>query len=190
MKKMIPRWMCVGIAAACFSGAANAEMFKCTKDGRTTFQEQPCGEQGGAETKMQSSRPSAWVGCYQTISTGFDSGIQRTETFEVRQEGNALFTAPAKGDKEEMRMILKPASPEDLLAFKQKVLGRDFKGEVLSGLAMYGVKSNWNEKRTDGDAGPRMGFYWVSPATEEKALFALFPFHFAKATKVPCAGNK
>jgi hypothetical protein len=183
-------WMCAAIAAACFSGAAGAEMFKCTKDGRTTYQEQPCGLQGGAETKMESSRPSAWVGCYVAKGRGFDSGRETTNDFEVRQEGSTLYIPVGMEGKNETRMIVRPASSEDLLALKQKLLGPDFKGEVLSGLAVYGTSSGPNVKPADADRGLRMGFYWVSPATEEKALYAFFPFAFDKTTKVACAGKK
>jgi hypothetical protein len=183
-------WMCVGLATAALSGAADAEMFKCTKDGRTTFQEQPCGLQGGAETKLESSRPSAWVGCYLATGRGFDSGRTKTEAFEVRQEGNTLYLPVGMEGKRETRMIMKPASPEDLLALKQKVLGAKFKGEVSSGLAMYGTSIGSDVTPSDGYGGVRTGLYWVSAPGEEKGLYLFGPFAFDKTTKVTCPDKK
>ena len=102
MKENMKRIMtltCAVIAAASFSAGAHAEMFKCTKDGKTTFQEQPCGEQGGAETKMQSSKPSAWVGCYQSTGSGFDSGIKRIDDWEVPFFSRGMTFVPGSWSK-------------------------------------------------------------------------------------------
>lgn len=157
MKKSIA-WMCVGVATACFSGAAGAQ--------------------------------SAWVGCYVATGRGFDSGRTKTEAFEVRQEGNTLYWPVGMEGKQETRMIMKPASPEELLALKQRFLGADFKGEVSSGLAVYAVSIGSDVKPAAADRGLRMGLYWVSPAGEEKGLYLFAPFAFDKTTKVPCPGKK
>ncbi|MGZ5573351.1 MAG: DUF4124 domain-containing protein, partial [Usitatibacter sp.] len=171
--------MCMGAALVCFSGAAGAEMFKCVKDGKTSFQEQPCGGQGGAETKLQSSKPSAWIGCYLSTGQGFESGT-RSENFEVRQEGDTLYMPVGMEGKQETRLIMKVASENDLRAFKEKVLGPDFKGEVSSGLAVYGAAIGTEVKSSSDDRGIRMGLYRVHPVGEEQGLYFFAPFAFDK----------
>jgi hypothetical protein len=183
-KAMAGMALAVSLAAA----PAHADLFKCVKDGKTSYQEQPC-PQGGAETKMQVYKPSAWVGCYQSNGRGWESGTH-TENFEIKQERDLLYLPAGMEGKEETRLIMRPASPADLDGFNNAVLGGEKSGaKATSGLAMYGASIGDRQRIVEADRGVRAGFYWIRGEGTD-SLMAFFPFMFDKTKKIPCPAKK
>lgn len=148
-----------------------------------------CGGQGSAETKMQSSKPGRWVGCYEATGRGWETGT-RTEKFEIRQEGGKLFMPLGKEGKYDQRFMMQEASQQDLDGLKAQFTGRPGVQagdvEVASGLVVYEVDSGWKVTPVDRDKGMRLGFYWIRAKGEPETLYAVFPFAFDKTKKAPC----
>jgi hypothetical protein len=89
--------------------------------------------------------------------------------------------------KDETRLIMKPASPDDLATYNQGVA--TFGREAESGLAAYGEVTGNRQRPADTENGVRPGLYWLrTPDAQE--LVAFFPFAFDKAKKVPCSARK
>ena len=195
-----------------FAADASAELHKCVKDGNTTYQEQPCGGQGGAETKMQTSKPSAWVGCYRSIAPAFGTGATTNkETFEVRQDGSTLYSPMGMEGPYEVRLIWSPASPRQMRLMTEAMAGKSKEQdgiEITRGLVMSGTAKGPEVKKIPEEQ-MAMAFWWIRgleiegdpmghlPRTKEtlrtsKEVLYFFAAlgAFDKASKVPCAPGR
>ena len=193
--------------AVCFAADASAELYKCVKDGKTAYQEQPCGGQGMAETRMQTSKPSGWVGCYRSTAPALGNGaVSNKEMIEIRQEGGKLFSPMGMEGPYERRMLWSTATAKQMRLMRELMAGKDADGiEITSGVVMSGA-STGSKVTNVSEEEMAMGFWWIRgidiegdpmghlPRTKETLRTSketLYFFStlgaFDKASKVPCA---
>lgn len=194
-----------------FAADVDAELYKCVKDGKTTYQEQPCGDRGAAEMRMQASKPSGWVGCYRSIAPAIGTGaVSNKETIEVRQEGSTLYSYLGMEGRHETRLIWAPASPRQMGLMRDAMAGKERDGiDITSGLVVSGTALGAEVKNLPEEQ-VLMALWWIRgleiegdpmghlPRTKEtlrtsKETLYLFAAlgAFDKVSKVPCAkGNR
>ena len=193
--------ICLAVAAL-FTAGASASPHKCVKDGRTTYQDQPCDGRAAAAPTAATATPGPWVGCYAS-----GSGTRQT-IMEVRQDGQTLYTTLGMEGTREQRVIWAPASPRQLLAMRDAI-GREQKDgiEFTSGIVMAGAALGRDVKSVP-DGEHAMGYWWTRgidiegdplghlPRTRETlrtskpTLYFIGYGTFEKASKVPCAASK
>ncbi|MFC5498581.1 hypothetical protein ACFPOE_13625 [Caenimonas terrae] len=207
------KWTTPAIAACIaltvmFAADASAEVHKCVKEGQASYQEQPCAGQGGADTTVQTFKPSPWVGCYQSEGPMLDRVGTRQEAMEVSQDGGTLYSAMGSDGPYQLRLIWAPSSPRQLRLIKEAIGGKERDGiEVTHGLFMSGATKGpeVHDAPEDQDV---MGYWWIRgldiegdpmhhlPRTKEtlrtskEFLYFLAPGVFQKASMVPCAVNR
>ena len=193
--------LCLATAVLFMSGAS-ASPHKCVKDGRTTYQDQPCDGRAAAAPTAPASKPSSWVGCYAS-----GSGTRQT-IMEVRQEGETLYTSQGSEGPHERRVIWALASPRQLLAVREAVGRQEKDGiEFTSGIAMSGAALGRDVKSV-ADGEQLMGYWWTRgidiegdplghlPRTRETlrsskpTLYFIGYGTFEKASEVPCGAGK
>lgn len=91
------------------ASVGQADVYKCVKDGRATFQETPCDPASAAPIRM--ARKSSLVGCFEFRFHSLSEGFSYSERMDVVAEGARYFLT---GTKDKKRMELRPAKPSEI----------------------------------------------------------------------------
>ena len=147
------------------------EMFKCVKDGRTTFQDSPC-DDASKSTVFQKGSSGGMAGCYVIDFAGWESG-RHPELMAVVAAGNGTYTLESGSGKEKVRIPMKRATPDELLA-----VGQGFHVRLKDGVSMKWDQGTPNQKP--------VGIYKGVDDSGKDILFGFFFLSNGLATKVVC----
>jgi hypothetical protein len=114
MESRMRRWgaVSVGVLGLLVGSSANADIYKCTRQGQVAYQETPC-DAGSQQVAQQESHSGDFVGCWINP----DNRYRNTSVWRIEAVGTGLFrrTAP-QGSMGYIgsSSLLKPASAEEL----------------------------------------------------------------------------
>lgn len=168
------------------SNTVHADLYKCIKDGKHSYQDHPC--DGARNTaRVSVSTIETMAGCYEANFSGWAS--RNIETSEIKSIGNGRFiqknlggqridssgksTTTSTFNKNEEGIPMKQASPEELQAIS-KAFGLN---------ATEGISLEW--KRDSPDYKP-IGFYRGTDENGKSVILAYFFFSNGLAKKIPC----
>jgi len=150
-------YACAWLALAVLlpAGDAGAEIYRCTKNGHTSFRDQPCGH-----TEKQArigGMEGALAGCYEIEDV--DSWDGGSGAWRIRIASNnggyelLEYSDIGTGEgatREAANAPMRRATPEDLEMVAQRTKLRVTSGLVLSGAADAPVSGLFNAWDTDG----------------------------------------
>ncbi|MEO8674220.1 MAG: hypothetical protein ABI569_01495 [Casimicrobiaceae bacterium] len=148
------------------SGANAAEVHKCVKAGRTTYQSDPC-EGPIAATQPRPSRASTLPGCYVAEVSGLKDG------FEIKWEKNNAYRLNVTGGADRQTLAMKAATPEEMKEV----------GKALGLFLTDGVSVNWED---DSPNQKPIGVYKGMDGNGKEIVIAYFFLGAGLATKGPC----
>jgi hypothetical protein len=158
---------------------AHAEMFKCMKNGRPSFQETPCAA-GEAESRIGTARPSGWEGCYEVTFSRWEGGPKPPETMQVRRDSGGLVL-DFRGT-EKITFPLRPVTDEEL-----KNMQRSMKDSGSTVLAGIGIRSHLDDDPEIAKySKPPAGIYTAKDEKGKDVMFMLMPFSVGPVKKMPC----
>src|SRR5258708_6212948 len=82
-----------------------ADIYKCVKDGNTSYRDTPC-EAGSKATPLETGHKSSLLGCYASDISGFDA-------FQIKHADSG-FVLEAGSGKDHQRLPMKTATSEEL----------------------------------------------------------------------------
>lgn len=167
------------LALSVTSYSANGALFKCMKDGETTYQEGPC-EAASNSTTMEVKREKAVNGCYQATFPPWETGKGTTEIFQIRttSSGDIEMLGANVNSADKRRSIetipMKHATRDELqqLSNASGLLLRD-------GVSMAGDQNITPNYRP-------VGIYMGKDKAGNEIVFAYFFFSSALAKQVAC----
>lgn len=166
--KVLLLLLVLALSLALVAGKAGATgMYKCVRDGRSTYQDTPCNA-ASKQTVLQAVGSSAWIGCY--VATFPGESTSSTERFEIRAAANAEFEIVFKGSRAKQSLPMKRASTGELAE-----LSKGFHARFTDGLGMKWPPGTPNQKpigiynlRT-GDGKPMtVAYFFVANGAAEK----------------------
>jgi hypothetical protein len=116
------------------NGAYAADLYKCVKDGRTSYQSTPCDGASNA-TQLQAGRANSLPGCYVADLPGFENG------FEIKRTANDEFKVDTTSGKDKQSLPMKSATPEEL-----RDVGKAFHLNLREAVSMKWDKGTPNQK--------------------------------------------
>lgn len=172
----------LAVAAFACTTNASAQLYKCEKDGRTSFQERPC-ESADRETRLDmpaGSGGSAWEGCYAGDLGKWGGGGTEPITMRVRRGARGLELM--LGDAPEALPVHRMTEEE-----RRREGGTPFRNSMgmrlLDGLMVEGP--------VDG-ADPSKGrraypiLFRVQDASGRELLMTILPFTMGYLRQVSC----
>ena len=148
------------------TGAYAAEVHKCVKAGRTTYQSDPC-EGPIAATQPPPSRTSSLGGCYVAEVQGLKDG------FEIKWERNNAYRLNVTGGADRQTLAMKAATADEMKEV----------GKALGLILTDGVSVNWEE---DSPNQKPVGVYKGMDGSGKEIVIAYFFLGAGLATKSPC----
>ena len=105
------RRILLATVAAGFAIAAQAEIYRCVVDGRTTFRDRPCAPAESQSTVTQGSDKMA--GCYEINASGWESG-RNIFTINLSTTAPGKFVMTQPGPDPNSRVPMRRASTTEL----------------------------------------------------------------------------
>jgi len=156
----------LGLAFAAADSACAADLYKCVKDGRTSYQSAPC-EAASQTTQIRTAADNSLPGCYVADISGFENG------FQVKRAGSAGFTLETSSGKDKQSLPMKVATPEEL-----HDVGAAFHMKLREGVSLKWNKGTPNQKP--------VGLYKGQDATGKEVVLAYFFLANGLATATQC----
>lgn len=158
------------------SNPVHAAVYKCTKDGRTAYQEQPC-EQSGVEMKKFAKTGSSMAGCYMAPSYG-----GKEQKLEIESIGNGKFLLnfllpeSNKRDQPEPGFSGFPMKQASELELRQLEAGNrtDENNQVIEGISLI-----------DWGRNPPLGIFKARVDGRESYL-TVWPYMGGESKKISC----
>ena len=148
------------------STAGAAEVHKCVKGGKTTYQGDPC-EGPIAGNKPPPGRVSALAGCYVAEVPGLKDG------FEVKWAANNTYKLDVTGGSDRQSLVMKAATAEEMKEV----------GKALGLFLTDGVSMDWEK---DAPNQKPVGVYKGMDGSGKEIVVAYFFMGAGLATKAPC----
>ena len=144
----------LGLAFFAADNVFAGDLYKCVKDGRTSYQSTPCDTTSKA-TQVQTAAASSMLGCYVADMPGFENG------FQVKRTGNDSFTLETSSGKDKLNLPMKTSTPQEL-----RDIGSTFHLTLREGVSMKWDKDTPNQKP--------IGLYKGKDAAGKDMVFAFF----------------
>jgi hypothetical protein len=151
-------------------GVTNAaEMYKCAKNGHSSYQDKPCGP-ASSQTQFQNSHASSMIGCYVAKFAAFDSGSNgSSEQFEIRASASSGSELLFQGGT----VPLKRATPDEL-----REVSKGFHVHLSDGFSAKWPQGTPNQKP--------VGVYQGRGEDGKELILAFFFMSNGLATRVSC----
>jgi Domain of unknown function (DUF4124) len=146
--------------------ACAADLYKCVKDGRTSYQSNPC-EGTSSATQLQAGHANSLPGCYVVDLPGFENG------FEIKRTANDSFKLDTASGKDKQSLPMKSATPEEL-----REVGAAFHLNLREGVSVKWDKGTPNQKP--------IGVYKGQDERGKEVVFAFLFLANGLATKAQC----
>lgn len=154
------------LALGVVGNACAADIYKCVKDGSTTYQNKPC-DRGSQATQLEANRSSSLVGCYASTMKGFEDG------FQIKRTADGGFVLEAGNGKDKQSLPMKAASTDELLD-----MGKALHSRLSEGISMKWEKGTPNQRP--------VGVYKGRDTSGKEAIFGFFFFDSGWVTATPC----
>jgi hypothetical protein len=201
MVDFLSRWRAVAAFATALLALdpATAALNRCTDpQGRVIFTDRPCAA-GQAQMPMtapgSSTAPApaaaSQAGTTPRVATGSTSwagcyALESNDHIEIRYQAGEYFVRTGTDRGEEVRMVMRSATPEELrrVTWYPPV-------SVLNGLVSdHATVGTRIVKEYEGGTLPLLGMYRVADAEGRESLFGNFAFAIGPARKEACPGQR
>jgi hypothetical protein len=153
-----------------FPGVSSAtEMYKCTKNGHSSYQDKPCGP-SNSQTQLQTGQTNSMIGCYVAKFPAFESSSSgSSEPFEVRASASSGYELQFQGGT----VPLKRATPDEL-----REVSKGFHVHLSDGFSVRWPQGTPNQKP--------VGVYEGHGEDGKTLILAFFFMSNGLATRVSC----
>lgn len=166
----------IGLLLLMLSIHVHAELYKCTKDGKISYQQQPC-ENSSKELKKDIKTSEikysvAMLGCYEVLFPGWESG-SHTVKYSIKNVDRGKFELIDLNSKGKTTLPMKQATSEEIT-----LLSKGLHLDINEGVSVVWNQGTPNQKP--------IGMYKGKDNKGNEIYFAYFFFSNGLAKKVAC----
>jgi hypothetical protein len=162
MKFQAMALLLLAVASDAYAGA----IYKCLKDGNTSFQGTPCAA-GSTATQLAANHASSLLGCYASDISGFENG------FQIKRAGGDEFVLEAASGRDKQSLPMKSATAEEL-----SDVAKAFHLKLSEGISVKWENGTPNQKP--------VGIYKGQDAGGKEVVLAFFFMENGLVTAAPC----